>query len=491
MGDMQPLGLDRRPPPSTLLLELADGHLRAHRALEALRCADEALTADGASAEGWFLFARALAAIGERAHAIGALERAVAFDPALAAAHAWLGRLHDESDRPQLAERCWLRAVDFDPADAASLVNLSSLYCRADQFELGGEYARRALALDPTLIGAHQNLAGIFAKTGREADARRHRDLAYGGRNLLVVGNPRPVRRVLTLASAAFGNTPDRHLLPSDRYQRLIWFIEYATRRQIEAPPPHDVVFNAIGDPDSTGPTAANVELFLRAGARRVLNSPRRVARTSRHLARELFAGIDGVDIPGCLRVEADGATSADLARVEGDGPWLVRSIGAHGGEGLKLAAHREDLAAARSAYITSFREFRSGDGLYRKYRVFFVDRRPYPYHLAIGPHWLVHYATSGTADHPERLAEERRFLADPEAALGGKAMAALRAIGERMDLDFAGVDFSLTPDGRVLLFEANATMCVHPEPPGGPLAHKNPHVEAILAAFRALVEGG
>jgi glutathione synthase/RimK-type ligase-like ATP-grasp enzyme len=56
------------------------------------------------------------------------------------------------------------------------------------------------------------------------------------------------------------------------------------------------------------------------------------------------------------------------------------------------------------------------------------------------------------------------------------------------MGLDYAGVDFSLLPDGRVLLFEANATMLVHPEAADGPLAHKNPAIEQILSAFREML---
>jgi hypothetical protein len=122
---------------------------------------------------------------------------------------------------------------------------------------------------------------------------------------------------------------------------------------------------------------------------------------------------------------------------------------------------------------------------------MFFVDRQPFPYHLAIGSHWLVHYQTSGTAEHPERLAEELRFLEDPEGVLGRAAMDALGAVGRRLDLDFSGADFSLLSDGRVLLFEANATMLAHPEPPDGPLARKNLFVERILRAFWALVERG
>ncbi|HEY0297299.1 MAG TPA: hypothetical protein VGC69_18370, partial [Bordetella sp.] len=82
-----------------------------------------------------------------------------------------------------------------------------------------------------------------------------------------------------------------------------------------------------------------------------------------------------------------------------------------------------------------------------------------------------------------------RRFLQDPETALGAAAMQTLRDIGARLDLDYAGIDFSLLPDGRVLVFEANPTMLVHPEKPGGPYAHKNAYVRRILHAFADMLE--
>ena len=72
--------------------------------------------------------------------------------------------------------------------------------------------------------------------------------------------------------------------------------------------------------------------------------------------------------------------------------PLLTRPIGSHGGAGLELIDDLDDaerlaraLAPGRDCYVTAYRDFRSADGLYRKYRMFFVDRRPYPYHLAIG----------------------------------------------------------------------------------------------------------
>ena len=124
-------------------------------------------------------------------------------------------------------------------------------------------------------------------------------------------------------------------------------------------------------------------------------------------------------------------------------------------------------------------------DGFYRKYRMIFVDRTPYAYHLAIGRHWMVHHQSTDMADDPARIAEDLAFLRDPEAAIGGRAMNAIRAVGRRLDLDYGGVDFGLTRNGQVLLFEANATMLTHLEPADGPFAGKNAYITPILEAFQ------
>jgi hypothetical protein len=44
-------------------------------------------------------------------------------------------------------------------------------------------------------------------------------------------------------------------------------------------------------------------------------------------------------------------------------------------------------------------------------------------------------------------------------------------------------------PDGRLLVFEANATMLVHPEQEGC-FAYRNPAVADIQAAFEDLLDG-
>ena len=110
--------------------------------------------------------------------------------------------------------------------------------------------------------------------------------------------------------------------------------------------------------------------------------------------------------------------------------------------------------------YLTQFVDFASADGWYPQT----ADLHPgaaYPYHLAISPHWLVHSWRCRMEDDPARRAEERQFLADPQATLGTSAMAALHAIGQRLGLDYGGIDFSLLADGSVEVSGANATMLV------------------------------
>jgi glutathione synthase/RimK-type ligase-like ATP-grasp enzyme len=133
------------------------------------------------------------------------------------------------------------------------------------------------------------------------------------------------------------------------------------------------------------------------------------------------------------------------------------------------------------------FRNFCSADGYFRKYRIVFVDREPYAYHLAISPQWMVHYVSAEMTTNPWKLDEERRFLENTSEALGERAAKAIAAIGRRLDLDYAGIDFTLLADGRVLVFEANATMLIHPESPDGVLAHKNAFVQRIVDAFEQL----
>ncbi|WP_322041947.1 hypothetical protein [Paraburkholderia sp. J67] len=355
-----------------------------------------------------------------------------------------------------------------------------------------------ALNLDAGQASAWQNLAAIHAKAGRESAAVRCRDHAYALQRVYVESSGQPARRVLLLcAGRSSGNVPFDLLVPLPHNARIKYAIDYATQAEDAALPAFDCAFNAIGDPDIAAPLQARVTQFAQACARPFLNAPERVAATRRDRLPALLDGLRDVHTAACIRIDLPQADIAQAhAQIASAGlsvPLLVRPVATHGGEGLVRCDTPAELDAALAAqagpfYVSAFRDTRDADGACRKYRVAFVDRKPYPYHLAISPHWMVHYFSAGMEGVRWKLDEEARFLADPQAALGEKAMAAITALGQRLDLDYAGVDFTLLEDGSVFVFEANATMLVHRERPDGELAHKNAHVQRITDAFEVMM---
>jgi tetratricopeptide (TPR) repeat protein len=476
---------------------LALALLRAERAPEALSAADAALALDRGLGEAWFARGTALMALRRPQEAVDALQQAVALDPGQAAAHLNLGNLYGELEQAPEAVYHLREAVALDPMAKEAHASLGSLYLLTGNKEEAERFCWLALAIDPQMTAPHQNLAAILAEKGQMDEARGHRDAAYRRQNLFVEPALDPRARVLILSTAESGNIPFKFLLPRDRYTRINWVIEYAADDQAARLPPYDLVFNAIGDPDLAGPTEAQTARFLSLCTRPVFNDPARIRRTFRHLIPGLFADLTDVVAPRALRLSEEDLARTGLAeqiaRAGLAWPLLIRPIGSHGGKGLirvdtPALLAQAGLAGTEPVYVTEFRDYRSADGCWRKYRMIFVDRRPYPYHSAIANNWLVHYETAEMPDDPARLAEELRFLEDPEAAIGSRAMAAVTAIGRRLDLDYCGVDFSVLPDGTVLVFEANATMLAHPESADSPLAFKNPYVSRILDAFAAMI---
>ena len=436
--------------------------------------------------------------LGEPALALAALERALALAPDHVGALSRLGSALFELKRVDEAEIAWRRALELDPASIEARTSLSSLLALAQRHEEAEIECRRVLELDPHQPVARQNLAALLEARGDLDGAKAERDVLYAHTRVVVEPAARAELTVLLLVCDGKGTVPHRDLLPRSRYAKINWFITQAGPDDWRDLPPYDVVFNAIGDADLAGPALAPTQAFLAACPGPVINLPERVMATDRAAVAEMLAGIDGLKAPRTARLceaAARGRSLSDLAAEAGvSAPLLVRPIGSHGGHGLELVRAQSALEAAAAPqaqdfYLSEFVDFASPDGWHRKYRVIFVDRQPFAYHLAISQNWLVHYETARMGADAARKAEEARFLDDPEKVLGRRAWSALTEVGRRLDLDFAGIDFALLPSGEVLLFEANATMLVHEEDEDGPYAHKNAAARSICAAFQALVD--
>lgn len=465
---------------------------------EAVACYHRTLACKPDHGEALNNLALALHTQGKLAEAIVQLERLLILRPTYAEAHNNLGDVLKEQGNLDKAAESYGRALALKPDYVTVLCNLGIVFAMAGQFEPAAEWFRRTLALKPDQEVANKNLASILERDGHSAEAQIYRRRVPRPQPLVIESAPDHRRTVLILWAAGAGNVPHETLVPRRVNTRINWYVEYATDAQEDGLPPYDVVFNGIGNAELVEPSLARVTHFLSHCRRPFLNLPERVARTRRDLMPRLLADIPNVVVPPVMRLWREEAATDLAAKLAAGGltcPLLVRPMTGQGGLGLILAETPEQLAKitfteadADAFYFIAYHDYRNPDGYYRKYRTIFVDRRPYSYHLAISKHWLVHYFSAEMLAEPWKREEERRFLETPAIALGPAAAAAVAAIGQRMDMDYAGIDYSILADGRVLVFEANATMSVI-LPDAEEFPYKQSHVKAIFSAFDDMLE--
>jgi hypothetical protein len=247
-------------------------------------------------------------------------------------------------------------------------------------------------------------------------------------------------------------------------------------------------VVNAIGDADLCKGALERAEELLTRSAAPVINRPARVRTTGRADNARRLSGIPGVIVPRIERV-----SRRELGRLQY--PVLLRSPGFHTGRhfvyvpSLAAAGGAADSLAGEELLAIQYLDARGADGMARKYRVMFIDGRLYPLHLAVSPDWKVHYFTADMARNEAFRDEERRFLLDMPRVLGERALLALTGVMKTLDLEYAGVDFALAPDGSVLLFEANATMVVFPPGPDPQWDYRRAAIDAALQASRDMLD--
>lgn len=465
------------------------------------------LQAANADLEGKYWLARGQEYLSHEkfADAVDALQRAAVAMPLNGEVYRLQALAYHASGQQTEALAAGMAVAALEGRSAIALFNIGTTYFMNQHFEPAAKWYRLALMLDPDLVEANQNIALILHREGRLAEAGMHYDRAYRQQSLFIDPATMPMRNILILCASRPGNVPFDYLLPLTKNTRIKWVIEYAIKGEQQLPH-YDLIFNAIGDADMASRSRDAVDWFLALNDKPVLNPPQAIEQTARDRIGVLLDGIENIHIPPVIRWDqrqADTNTlNAAAATAALSYPIIVRPTGAHGGDGVVLVHSPQEMAAVSAAamaatvdtaadelYLSSYCEYRSSDGFYRKYRVIFVDRKPYPYHLAISSQWLTHYVTADMLSLRWKLAEEYMFLNDPVSALGGAAWQALETMAQRLNLDFGGVDFSILQDGKLLLFEANATMLVHPETYSKELKFKNVFVQRILDAFDQLLD--
>ncbi|HEY1982552.1 MAG TPA: tetratricopeptide repeat protein [Xanthobacteraceae bacterium] len=389
-------------------------------------------------------------------------------------------------------------AVRHHPANANGHVNLANLLFLIGEPEQARNHFEVALKLDPNHIHAHRGMGNLLAAIGDAAGARRHRDMGFRNHALNALpyrGEGAPIS-VLLLVSAAGGNIPTSTLLDDRYFQTTVLVTEYFDPGSVL--PPHDLVFNSIGDADLCREGLEAAGNVLSRTMRPVINQPSRVLDTGRVSNVERLRGLSNVIVPRMVTLPRDtliGPRAADV--IAGCGlafPFLVRAPGFHTGHHFAHVSTLQELAPAvvkfpgDDVWLIERLDARDGEGLFRKCRAMFVDRTLYPLHLAISRHWKVHYFTADMADSEEHRAKDQAFLEDMAGVIAPGGMAGLERIRATLGLDYGGIDFAVNPRGDILFFEANATMVVYPPSLDPKWAYRRPAVEAVLAAVRTML---
>ncbi|NUR11774.1 MAG: hypothetical protein HOQ20_08010 [Bradyrhizobium sp.] len=267
------------------------------------------------------------------------------------------------------------------------------------------------------------------------------------------------------------GSTDLGRLLPDEVIRhRLVVNREFFTRPRPLDFNGYPVIANMITEAERSGELLRNVQKLLNGYRGHLLNPPAAVLRTRRDEVAQMLAGIEGLLVPAVVRLQGgDPALSARALEEAGIvPPVIVRETGTHTGQTVRLchtiAEAADGLDSGKEYIATQFVDFASADGLYRKYRVYFIGQGTVLRHMYVSDHWNVHSADRARfmGPRPEVIAEERALI-ERAQPFDVSAREVFSAVRERMPLDFFGLDFARLPDGRVLLFEANATMSFFP----------------------------
>ena len=264
--------------------------------------------------------------------------------------------------------------------------------------------------------------------------------------------------------------------------------------------PDHDVAFFASCEPDPAMLVRLN-RLFA-LWPRPALNDPRFLPRLERDTLSRSLADVPGLCSPVAVAVTRAaldehvqcGAPILGFDNARGPYPCLIRPLSSHAGIGLKRIESAAALADYlrfsfdRRFYVTAFEEYAGPDGYYRKSRVAFIDRNPFLCHMATSRDWMVHYLNAGMTESSDKRDEEARAMAAFDTGFARRHAAAFDALHERLGFDYYSIDCAETPDGRLLVFEADAAAIIHLMDPPDLFPYKQPQMHRVFAAFDALL---
>lgn len=356
---------------------------------------------------------------------------------------------------------------------------------------------------EPDNANLWMNLATAFFSMNQPDMGFAMQEHALGmQRTYQIAAAVQPARfRLLVLMAAGdlAENTPIDCLLENSRVDLIFYYA--SVQNPLPSPlPAHDAVLVAISDTDDSRPILHALEAALCGVSTPVLNAPQHIPNVERSAASELLQQVPGLQMPPTQPVtrqtlQAVASGQVGLAEVLAgcQFPIILRPVGSHAGRDLHKVDDAQGVArylseiADTAFYLSRFIDYRSDDGLFRKYRVALIAGQPFACHMAISSHWMIHYVNAGMYEDSAKRAQEATWMAT-FADFAHRHATALQAIAQRSKLDYVCVDCAETCEGELLIFEIDHAMVVHAMDSEALFPYKQTHMLKVKEAFEAFL---
>ncbi len=307
--------------------------------------------------------------------------------------------------------------------------------------------------------------------------------------------------RVVGFATAGniSANTPIEFLIEdSDITLYLVYVVPGMPLPPI---PEHDLAFVLVSESEESRATLQELETIISNWPKPIINNPACIPRVGREQLYKLLAPINSIVIPATVHVDMQhlenictGVAKPGSILPEGEFPMIIRPFDSHAGHGLAKIEDKTELYTYMSSrkeadfYISRFIDYRSKDGLYRKYRIAVIDGRAYPSHMGISTNWMIHYVNAGMMEDAGKRAEEEQFMNHFEEEFAARHQHSIHAMADILELEYFGIDCGETQDGKLLIFEADNALVVHNMDQPEIFPYKGPHMLRVFSEFRNML---
>lgn len=328
-----------------------------------------------------------------------------------------------------------------------------------------------------------------------------------------------PRLRIVGFATAGniSANTPIEFLIEDSD---IIMYVVYIVPGMPLPPiPEHDLAFVLVSESEESREVLQELERIVVEWPRPVINLPSLIPKVGREQLYKVLSHVSSIVIPATVRVDmsalvqlCDSNTPAQLCDSntlaqlcdsnralksilpDGEFPLIIRPFDSHAGHGLAKIDDVDALTVYLSTrmesdfYISRFLDYRSADGLFRKYRIAVIEGKAFPSHMGISDNWMIHYVNAGMLESAEKRAEEELFMNQFSEQFGRRHQRAIAEMADLLQLEYFGIDCGETPDGKLLIFEADNALVVHNMDQPEIFPYKGPHMVRVFSEFREMM---